>query len=67
MRKLEEKSSLAGRREERAAQTQGSNCRGAPAPSRVHFILTQDLQTLIANAISGILAPVDAEEQEAQD
>lgn len=30
-------------------------------------ILTQDLQAPIANAIRGILAPVDAKEQEAQD
>lgn len=66
MRKLEEKSSLAGRREERAAQ------RGPrPRPGLCHpwprFLLTQDLHTLVAYAISGVLAPVDAEKQQAQD
>lgn len=30
-------------------------------------MLTQDLHTFIANAIGGILTPVDAEKQEAQD
>ena len=60
MRKLEEKSSLAGRR--RRGQLRRGLRRGrSPTPSRAHFFLTQDLQTLVANAIRGILAPVDAE------
>lgn len=47
--------------EERAAQMQGSGRARSPTPSQAHFVLTQDLQALVANAIRGILAPVDAE------
>lgn len=72
MRKLEEKSSLAGKRGEDGSGTGSDHpapgWRGGGASTFYgSSILTQDLHAAIANAICGILAPVDAEKQEAQD
>lgn len=67
MRKLEEKSSLAGKEGKDGSGT-GSD-RQAPeeaSPLYGSSILTQDLHAAIANAMCSILAPVDAEKQEAQ-
>lgn len=71
MRKLEEKSSLAGKGGKDGSGT-GSNHQGPGVGGRASTlygssILTQDLHAAIADAVCGILAPVDAEKQEAQD
>lgn len=67
MRKLEEKSSLAGKGGKDGSGT-GSDHQAPGKASTLYgsSILTQDLHAAIANAICGILAPVDAEKQEAQ-
>lgn len=68
MRKLEEKSSLAAKGGKDGSGSGSDHQAPGEAPTLCgSSILTQDLYAVIPDAVCGVLAPVDAEKQEAQD